>query len=69
MLAFNLILQGLKFKIKISGIYFDEKCNLSTCGKIRDYNMLLSFSSYHQNNDSYPFSNLILYQIKKKLKK
>jgi hypothetical protein len=65
MLAFNLILQGLKFKIKISGIYFDEKCNLSTCGETRDYNVLLSFSPYHQDNDSYPFSNLILYQIKK----
>ena len=42
-MAFNLILWRLKFKIKRSGIYFDEKCDLSTCGEIMDYNVLLSF--------------------------
>ena len=66
---FNLILQGLKCKIKISEIYFDEKCDLSTCVKIRDYNVLLSFylylqdNPYLQDNDSYLLSNLILNQI------
>jgi hypothetical protein len=62
-LVFNLILQRLKCKIKISKIYFDEKCDLSTCAKTRDYNMLLSFYPYHQDKDSYPLSNLILNQI------
>jgi len=72
---FNLILQGLKCKIKRSEIYFDEKCDLSTCVKTRDYNVLLSFYPYLQvnpylqdnpclqDNDSYPLSNLILNQI------
>jgi hypothetical protein len=45
--AFNLILWGLKFKINRSGIYFDKKCDLSTCEKTKDYNVFLSFSSYH----------------------
>jgi hypothetical protein len=72
---FNLILQGLKCKIKRLEIYFDEKCDLSTCVKTRDYNVLLSFYPYLQDNpyfqdnpclqdnDSYPLSNLILNQI------
>jgi hypothetical protein len=72
---FNLILQGLKCKIKKSEIYFDEKCDLSTCVKTRDYNVLLSFyhylqdnlyledNPYLQDNDSYPPLNLILNQI------
>jgi hypothetical protein len=66
---FNLILQGLKCKIKRLEIYFDEKCDLSTCVKIRDYNVLFSFYHYLQDNlhlqdnDSYPLSNLILNQI------
>jgi hypothetical protein len=66
---FNLILQGLKCKIKISEIYFDEKCDLSTCVKTRDYNILLSFyhylqdNPYLQDNDSYPLLNFILNQI------
>jgi CTP:phosphocholine cytidylyltransferase-like protein len=68
-LAFYLILQGLKCKIKRSEIYFDEKCDLSTCVKTRDYNVLLSFyhylqdNLYLQDNDSYLLSNLILNQI------
>jgi len=72
---FNLILQGLKCKIKISEIYFDEKCDLSTYVKIRDYNVLLSFYPYLQDNpylrdnDSYPLSNLILNQIQTSKKK
>jgi hypothetical protein len=72
---FNLILQGLKCKIKRSEIYFDEKYDLSTCVKTRDYNVLLSFyhylqdnpyledNPYLQDNDSYPPLNLILNQI------
>jgi hypothetical protein len=52
-----------KCNIKISGIYFDEKCDLSTCAKTRDYSVLLSFYPYHQDKDSYPLSNLILNQI------
>jgi hypothetical protein len=56
-------------KFKRSEIYFDEKCNLLTCMKTRDYNVLLLFYHYFQDNpcfqdnDSYPFSNLILNQI------
>ena len=74
-LAFNLILQGLKCKIKISEIYFDKKCDLSTCVKIRDYNVLLSFYLYLQDNpclqdnDSYLLLNLILNQIQTSKKK
>jgi len=72
---FNLILQGLKCKIKRSEIYFDEKCDLLTCVKTTNYNILLSFYPYLQDNlylqdnpclqdnDSYPLSNLILNQI------
>jgi len=60
---FNLILQGLKCKIKISEIYFDEKYDLSTCVKTRDYNVLLSFYHYLHDNDSYSPLNLILNQI------
>jgi hypothetical protein len=45
-LAFNLILRGLKNKIKRLKIYFDKKCDLSTCMKTRDYNVLLSFYPY-----------------------
>jgi len=60
---FNIILQGLKCKIKISEIYFDEKCDLATCVKTRDYNVLLSFYPYLQDNDSYSLSNLIFNQI------
>ena len=63
MLAFDLILWGLKCKIKISGIYFDEKCDLSTCTKSGDCNVLLTLYPYHQENDSYLFLNLILNQI------
>jgi len=62
-LTFDLILRGLKRKIKRSEIYFDEKCDLSACTKTRDYNVLLSFHPYLQDKDSYPFSNLILNQI------
>jgi len=66
---FNLILQSLKYKIKRSEIYFDEKCDLSTCMKTRDYNLFLSLyrylqdNLYLQDNDSYPLSNLIFNQI------
>ena len=63
MLAFDLILWGLKCKIKILKIYFDEKCDLSTCAKTRDYNVLLSFYPYHRDNDSYLLLNLIPNQI------
>jgi hypothetical protein len=75
LLAFDLILQGLKCKIKRSEIYFDEKCDLSACVKTRDYNVLLSFYPYLQDNlylqdnpclqdnDSYPLSNLIINKI------
>ena len=68
-IGFNLILQDLKCKIKITEIYFDEKCDLSTCVKTMDYNVLLLFYPYLQDNpclqdnDSYPLSNLILNQI------
>ena len=31
--------------------------------KTRDFNVLFSFYPYHQDNYSYPFSNLILNQI------
>jgi hypothetical protein len=58
-----LILQDLKCKIKRSEIYFNKKCNLLTCVKIKDYNVLLSFYFYLQDNDNYPLSNLILNQI------
>ena len=47
---FNLILRGLKCKIKISEIYFDKKYNLSACMETRDYNVFLSFYSYFQDN-------------------
>jgi hypothetical protein len=62
-LTFNLILRDLKYKIKILEIYFNEKCDLSACVKTRDYNVLLSFYPYLQDNDNYPLSNLILNQI------
>ena len=68
-MVFNLILRGLKYKIKRSEIYFDEKCDLSACAKTTNYNVLLSFypylqdNLYLQNNDSYPLLNLILNQI------
>jgi hypothetical protein len=72
---FNLILGGLKCKIKILGIYFDEKCDLSACAKIKDYNVFLSFyfylqdNLYLQDNDSHSLLNLILikFKIKKKM--
>ena len=57
------MLQGSKCKIKRLEIYFNEKCDLSTCAKTRDYNVLLSFYDYLQDNDSYLLSNLILNQI------
>jgi hypothetical protein len=62
-------------KFKRSEIYFDEKCDLLTCMKTRDYNVLLLFYHYFQDNpylqdnpcfqdnDSYPLLNLILNQI------
>jgi len=50
LLAFKLIFTGLKWKIKRSEIYFDEKCDLSTFVKIKDYNVLLSFYLYLQDN-------------------
>jgi hypothetical protein len=62
----------LNLKIRI---YFDEKCDLSTCVKTRDSNVLLTFYPYLQNNpylqdnpclqdnNSYSLSNLILNQI------
>jgi hypothetical protein len=65
-----LILGGLKCKIKILGIYFDEKCDLSACAKIRDYNVFLSFyfylqdNLYLQDNDSHSLLNLILIKFK-----
>jgi hypothetical protein len=68
-LTFNLILRDLKYKIKILEIYFNEKCDLSACVKTRDYNVLLSFypylqdNLYLQDNDNYPLLNLILNQI------
>jgi hypothetical protein len=62
-LAFDLILRGLKRKIKRSEIYFNEKCDLSACTKTRDYNVLFSFYPYLQDKNSYPLSNLILNQI------
>jgi len=71
-LVFNLILQGLKCKIKISEIYFDEKCDLSACVKTRDYNVLLLFyhylqdNPYLQDNDSCLLLNLILIRTSKK---
>jgi len=34
-------------KIKISGIYFDEKYDLSNHEKTKDYNVFLLFSFYH----------------------
>ena len=49
-MAFDLILQDLKRKIKRSEIYFDEKYDFSTCVKIKDYNVLLSFYLYLQGN-------------------
>jgi len=54
---------------KRSKIYFDEKCDLSACTKIGDYNVLLSFypyiqdNPYLQDNDSCLLSNSILNQI------
>jgi hypothetical protein len=68
-LFFNLILQGLKYKIKRLGIYFDEKYDMSTCAKTRDYDVLLPFYSYYQDKDSYPLLNLILNQIQISKKK
>jgi hypothetical protein len=62
-LTFNLILRDLKYKIKILEIYFNEKCDLSACVKTRDYNVLLPFYPYLQDNDNYLLSNLILNQI------
>jgi len=49
-IGFNLILRGLKCKIKISETYFDEKYNLLACMETRDYNVFLSFYSYFQDN-------------------
>jgi hypothetical protein len=66
---FYLILQGLKYKIKRSEIYFNEKYGLLACVKTRNYNVFLSFYPYLQDNpclqdnDSYLLSNLILNQI------
>jgi len=54
---------GVNYKYKISKTYFDEKCDLSACVKIKDYNVLLSLYLYLQDNDSYLLSNLILNQI------
>jgi hypothetical protein len=51
-LAFHLILQGLKGKIKLSKIYFDEKCDLSADMKTRDCNVLLSFYPYLEDKDN-----------------
>jgi hypothetical protein len=64
MLAFNLILWSLKCKIKRSDIYFEEKCDLSACAKTKDYNVLLSFYHYLQDNDNYSLLNLILNKIR-----
>jgi hypothetical protein len=36
--------------MKRLGIYFDEKCDLSTCAENRDYNVFLSFYPYLQDN-------------------
>jgi hypothetical protein len=58
-----LFLQDLKCKIKILEIYFNKKSDLSTYIKIKDYNVLLSFYFYLQDNDNYPLLNLILNQI------
>jgi hypothetical protein len=58
-----LFLQDLKCKIKILEIYFNKKSDLSTYIKIKDYNVLLSFYFYLQDNDNYPLLNLILIQI------
>jgi hypothetical protein len=63
------MLQGSKCKIKRLEIYFNEKCDLSACAKIRDYNVLLSFYTYLQDNDSYSLSNLILNQIQNSKKR
>jgi hypothetical protein len=63
------MLQGSKCKIKRLEIYFNEKCDLSACVKIRDYNVLLSFYAYLQDNDSYSLSNLILNQIQNSKKR
>jgi hypothetical protein len=38
--------RGLECKIKRSKIYFDKKCDLSTCAKTKYYNVLLSFYPY-----------------------
>jgi len=70
-----LLLGGLKCKIKILEIYFDEKCDLSTCAKTRDYNVFLSFYFYLQDNlylqdkDSHSLLNLIFNQIENSKKK
>ena len=58
-----LFLQDLKCKIKRLEIYFNKKSDLSTYIKIKDYNVLLSFYFYLQDNDNYPLLNLILNQI------
>jgi hypothetical protein len=68
MLAFDLILQGLKGKIKRSKIYFNEKYDLSACTKTRNYDVLLSFYSYIQDKKSHSLSNLIINQIQTKKK-
>jgi len=63
------MLQGSKCKIKRLEIYFNEKCDFSACAKIRDYNVVLSFYAYLQDNDSYSLSNLILNQIQNSKKR
>jgi hypothetical protein len=68
-LVFNLILQGLKCKIKRSEICLDEKYDLPACAKTRDYNVLFSFYPYLQDNDSYPLSNLVFNQIQNSKKR
>jgi len=49
-LTFNLILQGLKCKIKRSEIYFNKKYDLSTYVKTKDFNVFLSLYPYPQDN-------------------
>jgi len=63
------MLQGSKDKIKRLEIYFNKKCDLSACAKTRDYNVLLSFYVYLQDNDNYSLSNLILNQIQNSKKR
>ena len=60
---------GVKCKIKRSDIYFDENYDLSACAKTRDYNVLLLFYLYLQDNDNYPLLNLIFNQTQTSNKK